>query len=276
MPTLDDTQHLLWRLITAPEGVAAALAADADRGGSLSAALAEVVRSDGALDAPRRLDIYANMYFFRILDVLKEDYPATRALLGDTAFHNFITDYLLRHPPEHFSMREAGRRLPELLATHDARTAHPCAADLACFERALNDAFDAADAQVLDASALAARAPEQWASLRLALHPSVHLLTCAWPVHTVRAAVDRGESASDPSPGPTPLCVWRQDLTVFHRLLDEVDFAALQAVSRGVSFGDVCAVVCESVPADAAPAQVAAAVARWLANGGIYDRLPPD
>ena len=271
MSTLNDTQHLLWRLITAPEGVAAALAADGDRSGGLSAALAAVVRSDGALDAPQRLDIYANMYFFRILDVLKEDYPATRALLGDTAFHNLVTDYLLRHPPEHFSMREVGRRLPAVLATHDALGAHPCLADLARFERALNDAFDAADAPVLGAAALAARTPEEWVSLRLGLHPSVHVLSCAFPVHVVRASVDRGESANDPSPQRTSLCVWRHDLSVFHRSLEEVDVAALRILAAGATFGDVCTAISEVVPIDEAAQQAAVAMARWVADSWLVD-----
>ena len=144
MPTLADTQQLLWRLIAAPEGVAAALAADSDRGGTLTAALQCTVRGDARLSAVERLDIYANMYFFRILDVLKEDYPATCALLGDVAFHNIVTDYLLSHAPTHFSIREAGRHLPAVLAAHAAASIHPSAADLARFERALNDAFDAA------------------------------------------------------------------------------------------------------------------------------------
>jgi hypothetical protein len=72
--TLTETQRLLWQLITAPEGVAAALAADGARGGSLRAHLVRTVRGDRGLEAVQRLDIYANMYFFRILDVLKEDY----------------------------------------------------------------------------------------------------------------------------------------------------------------------------------------------------------
>ncbi len=269
MPTLSATQRLLWRLITAPEGVGAALAADADRGGAQRAALARTVRSDGALDAAQRLDIYANMYFFRVLDVLKEDYPATRALLGDVAFHNLVTDYLLAHPPEHFSIREAGRHLPELLEHHGARATHPCAADLARFERALNDAFDAADAPALSAEALAAVPPEAWPALRFALHPSVRVLRCGWPVHTVRAAVDRGAPAADPEPEATPLCVWRQDLAVFHCALDATELTALAAVETAASFGQVCAAAGEASPVADAPQRVAQALARWLANGWI-------
>jgi hypothetical protein len=197
-------------------------------------------------------------------------------LLGDVAFHNLVTDYLLHNPPDHFSIREAGRRLPEQLGAHPAGAVHPCAADLARFERALNDAFDAADGPVLSSSALAVRAPNEWTGLRFALHPSVRLLTCGWPVHTVRADADRGDAVCDPEPAATRLCVWRQEFTVFHRSLDEVDFSALQAVARGERFGDVCAVIGELIPADEAPRQVAAALARWLANGWIAELLPSD
>jgi hypothetical protein len=270
MPTLGETQRLLWQLITAPEGVAAALAADAERAGRLGVALERTVRGDGALDATQRLDIYANMYFFRVLDVLKEDYPATLALLGAVAFHNLATDYLLAHPPAHFSIREAGRHLPELLAGHDAGAAHPCAADLARYERALHDAFDAADAPPLTAAALAAVPADAWSGLRLTLHPSLQLLACDWPVVGVRAAAERGEAVTDPPSGPVRLCVWRQNLVVFHCALDAVEFAALTALAAGASFAEVCAAAGEmGGPAGDAAQRVADALAGWLARGWL-------
>jgi hypothetical protein len=266
---LAETQRLLWRLITAPEGVAAALAGDDDRGGSLRAALTRSVRGDDRLDAAQRVDIYANMYFFRILDVLKEDYPATLALLGEVGFHNLITDYLLAHPPAHFSVREAGRHVPEFLATHAAADAHPCAPDLARYERALNDAFDAADAPVLTAAALAPVPPEAWPELRFALHPSVRLIECGWPVDALRAAADRGETVADlPTAAPTRLCVWRHELAVFHRHVEALEFAALADVERGATFAEVCATASEMSAADASR-QVAEALAGWIERGWL-------
>jgi hypothetical protein len=209
------------------------------------------------------------MYFFRVLDVLKEGYPATLALLGGVAFHNLVTDYLLAHPPTHFSIREAGRHLPELLAGHATGAAHPCAADLARYERALNDSFDAADAPPLTAAALAAVPADAWSGLRLRLHPSVRLLACDWPVAAVRAAAQRGEPVTDPAPVPTRLCVWRQDLAVFHCEPDAIEFAALAAVAAGASFEGVCAAAGELAPdPDAAP-RVADALAGWLARGWL-------
>ena len=48
------------------------------------------------------------MYFYRILDVLKEDFPATLAVLGADNFHNLVTGYLIEYPPQHFSISYAG------------------------------------------------------------------------------------------------------------------------------------------------------------------------
>jgi hypothetical protein len=269
MSTLAETQRLLWRLIAAPEGVAATLAADADRGGELAAALVNTVRGERALDAVQRLDIYANMYFFRVLDVLKEDHPATLALLGEVGFHNLVTDYLLAHPPAHFSIREVGRHLPEFLAQHALAARHPCAGELSHYERALNDAFDAADAPALSTPDLADVAPDEWPGLHFALHPSVRLLACRWPVALLRSALERGEPVADPSAQASRLCVWREALVVYHRELEEFEFAALRAVERGARFDGVCDAASEWAGEGNAAQRVVQALAGWLQHGWL-------
>src|ERR1041385_2998778 len=105
MSPLNDTQQLLWHLITAPEGVRPAL----ETSDGLRSDLARTVRGDERLDAAGRLDVYANMYFFRLLDALKEDFPAVLRVIGETPFHNLVTDYLLVHFPTHPSLRYAGK-----------------------------------------------------------------------------------------------------------------------------------------------------------------------
>lgn len=268
MPTLSETQRLLWRLITAPEGVAAALAADADRGGALEVALARAVRADGALDAAQRVDVYANMYFFRLLDVLRDDYPAVAAVLGDTDFHNLITDYLLRHPPAHFSIRHAGDRLPEFVATHAVSAARPYLDSLAQWERALNDAFDAADGPARTAADLAVIPAAEWAALRFRLHPSVRLLRSEWAVQDLRRRVDRGDAPQEPLQTPTWLCVWRRGLEVLHRPIDALEFDALALATGGAAFGDICAIADGTCDGETAP-RLAAALARWLDDGWV-------
>src|SRR5271166_4575794 len=139
MPTrLKKLESLLYRLITAPSGVAEGLAAERELGaGGLDA----VVIGDDRLSAQERVDIYANMYFYRILDALKEDFPATLAVLGNDNFHNLVTGYLLEHPPTDPSITNCGSHLADYLRDHPMREAAPFIADLAKLERATVEVF---------------------------------------------------------------------------------------------------------------------------------------
>jgi hypothetical protein len=51
---------------------------------------------------------------------------------------------------------------------------------------------------------------------------------------------------------------------VFHAALDAVEGAALSALVAGRPFGEICAVVGEHVAAEAAPAEAAGLLARWI------------
>ncbi len=118
MTRLAQTQDVFWRLISAPEGVAAGLAALPDRERALPFGLDGWLRDDERLSAIERLDVYANMYFFRLLDCLAEDFPAIHAVVGHERFHALVRDYLTIHPSEHPSVRMLGRALGDLLETH--------------------------------------------------------------------------------------------------------------------------------------------------------------
>src|SRR5689334_16140542 len=104
---LKATQSLLLKLITAPEGVEKAL--------QESPKTVLPIKGDNRLASVERLDIYANMYFYRIRDALKEDFPAVLKILGEMGFHNLITEYLLKYPSTHYSLRYVGRHLPRFL-----------------------------------------------------------------------------------------------------------------------------------------------------------------
>lgn len=234
---LRETQLLLWQLLTAPEGASAALAALPAEERATAAAL---VCGDDRLSAIERLDIYANMYFFRIRDALAEDFAAVHAVLGADRFHNLITDYLLAHPPAHFSLRYAGQYLPNFIVTHAAGPDAPWLGDLAALEWAILQAFDAADAAPLAADALARVPAARWPDLRLQLSPSLRVVRAQWAVHDLWAQVQCGAPPAAPAHAATILRVWRQDLRVFHRPICAAEAAALEALGTGEPFAAVC------------------------------------
>ncbi len=242
-PTLAQTQRLLWRLITAPEGAASGLA---QLGAADRAVASSLVAGDPHLGALQRIDIYANMYFYRLHDALKEDFSAVRAILSADGFHNLVTDYLIAHPPSHYSLRYAGARLPDFLRHYAAARDWPYLADVATLEWAILDAFDAPDAPALAADTLAAVPPERWPDLRLQLAPSLRLLDLSWPADEIWRRARQGDAVAA-EPRPTALRVWRQDFTVYHRRIDAAERAALGVAGRNGCFAELC----EQVAADA-------------------------
>lgn len=262
-PSLAELQARFYALVTAPSGVASGLAEH----GLSEAELAAIIVGDERLSAVERLDIYANMYFFRILDVLRSEYAKVLALVGDTAFHNLITDYLIACPPTHFSIRNAGVELPRFLAGHALAGEQPWLPALARLERARIDLFDAADAEVLTLDRLRALDPDQFAALPLRLIPAHLLLEVEFAVDEPWLAIENEGTPEPVEAAPRTLLVWRQELSVFHRAADADERALLPLLTAGAPFGLVCERLSDGRAPEAATRAAFELLARWTGDG---------
>src|ERR1700683_103631 len=261
---LRSLEGLLYRLITAPAGVAEGLAMEQslDDGG-----LSRIIAGDQRLSSIERVDIYANMYFYRLLEVLQEDFPATLAILGADRFHNLVTGYLIEYPPAHFSIMHAGRNLADFLRDHPIREDFPFIADLARMERALIEVFHAADASALDAEQMRAIAPANWPSIKLGLHPAIEILELEWKVPEVLRAVERGEEPRPPTRENVGVIVWRNRNVAHHREIDAVERDLLTALAKGISFAEVCEAIAAGVEGEDLAAVVNRRLEVWLGAG---------
>jgi hypothetical protein len=260
---LKDLESLLYRLIAAPSGVAEGLAAERELGAD---GLDAVVLGDERLSAKARVEIYANMYFYRILDALKEDFPATLAVLGNDNFHNLVTGYLLEHPPTEASLYYCGRHLSEFLREHPLRDGAPFIADLARLERASVEVFHSPDADALERDALRAIAPADWPALKFGIHPSAQMLVLEWRVSELLSAVEEQRTWKAAEQGAVKVLVWRRGARVFHRDLDKAEADALEAVSRGAAFAEICEVVAADVELQDPVDSMNRMLARWLSD----------
>jgi hypothetical protein len=233
-PPLHDLQRLLSHLIRAPEGVTPGVSALVESGELESHDLSFVIEPNRRMSADQRLDIYATMYFERLHESISEDYPKTRARLGATNFHNLITDYLLAHPPAHYSLREAGRALPDFLGTHRLAEPSPALADLARLEWARVSVFDERDAQPLDRDRLLEASADGPDALSLWLIPAARVLTLDPLALTLWRDDDAPQGDADPhSAGPEKRCVvvWRKEFAVLHRFAEEDEERCLDALA---------------------------------------------
>src|SRR5208282_839908 len=257
---LKHIQSLLHRLITAPSGVAEGLAVERSLP---SGGLESVIRGDDRLSPEERVGIYANMYFYRLLEILQEDFRATAAVLAETRFHNLITGYLIEYPPTEPSVIWAGRYLSDFLRDHPLRNEYPFVADLAALERATIDVFCAADAPALDAAAMSAIPAERWASLKMRTVPAAAILRAEWKVADVLRAVEEKRDWVVPTRSRLRILVWRHNSLVSYRELDDGEADALEMLRRGATFGKVCEVLARDVPEERAPQEINRRLAQW-------------
>jgi hypothetical protein len=260
--SLADLQKFLYRLIVAPDGVEKGLAAEKE----FSPATLSTLIHAGALSATLRVGIYANMYFYRLLDAIKEDFPATFTILGDVNFHNLITEYLIEYPPGHPSLTEVSRNLAKCVEHSQFAVQYPFLADLIRLERALVEVFLGSDTRPLSCDELRAVPVVEWSALRFGLHPAIQLLDSQWRVDETLRAIEQALPFMSPAAASTSILVWRKEWGIEYRALEQTERGALAAVCCGDNF----MVACESIQAnyrEITPARMSEMLLRWVADG---------
>lgn len=237
---------------------------------------AEEVRGDERLDAGARLGIYFDAYRLRLIEALETDFIALRALLGCEQFESVCRAYIDAHPSDHFSLRHFGRHMARLLADTAPWREEPYLAELAVFEWALVNAFDAADSPVARTEDMAAVDPARWPELILRPHASVQRLNLSWNVPDIWSAAkkDGPPPAAHREPHPVGWVVWRQGLQNYYRSLTVDEAVALDSLLRGENFGAICEGLCEWVDAGNVATHAAMLLKGWLNDSLIREIAP--
>jgi hypothetical protein len=230
--------------------------------------LAEVVGNE-RLDAHSRLGIYVDGYRLRLIEALEADFVALRAHLGPQRFEALCRAYIDAHPSGHWSLRYFGQHLAAFLAGAAPWREEPFVAELARFEWALVDAFDAADGPLAQLQDMAGIAPQHWPQLVLRPHASVQRLDLAWNAPAVWKAIKDEAPPPAPAREPQPLgwVVWRQGLQNYFRSASVEEAFALDAMLRGESFGAICEGLLEWIDAQNVAVHAAGLLKLWLTDG---------
>lgn len=206
-----------------------------------------------------RMRVYADAYRLRLCEVLGNDFPGVRAVVGDDAFATLAGRYLRAHPSIAPSLRHFGARFADwLLLQDDVRAGLH---ELARFEWLQGEAFDAADATALDIAALAALPAQAWPALRLRAQPALRQL------ETRRLVPGETAPRLADMPMPTHWLLWRDGEGDVHwRVLDADEADALRCVRDGADFGGLCERLSLHHGGDGA-LRAASLLKRWLADG---------
>ncbi|HEV8392264.1 MAG TPA: DNA-binding domain-containing protein [Dongiaceae bacterium] len=235
------------------------------------------VRGNARENAATMFGVYRNAYWARLSESLGTDFPGLKALMGDQAFDKMARAYIARHPSQHPSIRWAGRHLADFLAAEAPYREDPWFADMARFDWALAFAFDAPEAPAAGLADLVGVPPEFWGSVRLQFHPTLDAFEVVTPVDETRPRLmeDAGIVLDRAARCARAIMAWRIEYDVKFRATDPLEYAALQAMRDGATFGDMCELVAREVNAETAPLRAAQILQGWL-EWGIVARVGHD
>jgi len=208
-----------------------------------------------------RIEIYNKQYWFRLIDVLYDDYPGVYAVIGRTKFNLLIKEYLTAHPSRSFTLRNLGRHLAEFIdGRRDicGKNWKP-AYDMARFEWAQILAFDDPALPPLGIDDFLGANPNK---LRLGLQPYISLLELDYPLDDfsialkkkMRAMRTAASNAAEAPPDETMLpprmrlprakkiwlTVHRHDNDIYFKRLDPIAYRLLLALRDGATLAAAC------------------------------------
>jgi len=159
--------------------------------------------------------------------------------------------------------------VPQFLKSTEPYSQYPVLSDLAALEKALNDAFDAPEAPVIEIADLAGFAPEAWNDLVFDVHPSAFRLDCSTNASAIWRALKGDETPPDAVAleEPCRLLIWRHDVTPKFRELGQEEAMMWAEAASGVPFGVLCSMLATYDDPDGAAARGAGYLHGWVTAG---------
>lgn len=257
--SLDRIQRWMQAVITHPDGIETGIESQAaqEQIGVSADQIERVVTRSQSLDSISRLQVYGNAYYARLLECLRDEFPALLHALGEETFDAFAFGYLQTHPSTSYTLAQLSSRFPRYLRETRPRTeaegGSPNWSDflieLATLERTYSEVFDGPGVEgqaLLQTDDLSAIPRQAWPNVRFQFVPCFRLLDFDFPVHEYATAVRRHQQDLVPSAAqPTFLAITRRDYIVRRAPVSRSQYELLKGLLEGFTLGDAIAIASE-------------------------------
>jgi hypothetical protein len=238
--SLRDVQRWMLDVITHPDGVAAgATATEGDATNALAGRKPHaVVARSKALTSRARIEIYGNMYFWRLQDCLDGDFQSVKYAVGDAEFAEMTKAYLVKYPSRYYNLNRLGDRFAAYIREQKSHPHRIFLAELAELERAIEVVFDAPRAPSIKRSAIRRIPVEHWPQTRIEFIPAFSLHAFTHPINAFVDAVRKNSGPAMPARQKTWVAVYRKNHQVWRMDLNRQQFTILRALKAGRTFGE--------------------------------------
>lgn len=234
-------QQWMMRVVTHHEGIEAGLEAATSSGmwPGGDRTVESIVPGNARLDAREQLQIYAFMYFARLIEVMEAEYPTVLFLVGPDRFAQLVRLFLRDQPSKHYNLARLSVGFPDFLASlGDDQPYSGFAQALALVERAMEDVVDDPEEQAIPYEVLASIPGHRWANTRLKPISAMRLLRVSHPVNEFMNGVQGGWFAPVPEPSETHVVVYRSSFRCRRQELLPEQFHLLESLQSGATLGE--------------------------------------
>ena len=246
-PHLDRIERWMYSVVTHPDGAEAGIKANSTLNNELALKLEQTVLPSDELTSLDRISIYANMYFWRLIEVMSHEYPTVSHVLGEELFNKVVKNYLTHHPSTYYNLNQLSNKFPFYLLAEVKDIPHQeFVAAVATVERAMEDVFDERHVERIPIETLQKIPDEKWADIRLQFNPALYLLELDYPVNAYMTAVREDRHMNIPQPEKTFVAVYRCNYKVWRDDLDRDRYLLLSRLKGGETLGaalEACAVL---------------------------------
>jgi len=241
-------------------GAQSEIALDPDR-------LDTVVNPSQSQTSSERMAVYSNAYFARLLECMRELFPALVDTLGEEVFDSFSFGYLQEYPSTSYTLEHLANRFVQYLektrpalddlAQEDSDD-EPSAVDsswpdfvidLARLEWTIDLVFDGPGVeheQTLTAEQIQAIPADQWGYARFVMVPCLRLLAFSYPVNAFYTEYRQETEPPFPDPEPTFAAITRRDYIVRRFELSPEQYKMLSALAAGCTLVEAIESVADS------------------------------
>ena len=231
-----------------------------------------IAETPGASSA-ERFNVYTEAYSLRLIEALTADYPALKDYLGDDGFDTMARAYVNAWPSDKFSIRWFGLHLPRFLTETSPYDELPELKELASFEWALSESFDASESTSIAYQQLADIEPSLWPSLQLRFHPSLRRIDLNYNAPQIWQASNEKQPlpAFKKNTEQQAWIIWRHDLKLLFRSIPTQEAVSLNTFMKGKCFAEVCECLCEWLDEKQVAIKAAGFLQTWVHDGWIAD-----
>lgn len=190
------------------------------------------------LDPVARLRVYRHALAGTLQAALRDTYPVVLALVGEAFFEELAERYRLEHPSTSGNLQHFGAAMPDFIEGMPSLQALTYLPDMARLEWLRQETALAAEQPALDATALAHWTTCEPADVRMAFHPSMHLMASSYAVLTLWRWCQTPQGvAPHPQAGAERVLLWRDGGEVAMATIDPATFRCIDALAEGCDLG---------------------------------------